>query len=124
MVSRPAYVAVLGVAIAALQFAAGFGEGWRVTLAWLVAAGLGVVVFYQGERRITAGSAFVNAGAALLLGTLVSWLFGAGLVMVILGAPWDVTLWQLGLLLWDAWAGVIVAFVSAFFVVGVAASVT
>lgn len=124
MVSRRAYVAVLGLAIASLQFTAGFAAGWRVTLAWLLAAALGVVVFYQGEHHITAGSEFVNAGVALFVGTAGSWLFVSGLVMAILGAPWDVTLWQMGLMLWDAWIGVAIAFVSAFFVVGVGASIT
>lgn len=119
MYSRRAYVAALAVAVAALQFAAAFGAPWQAWLAYATAAGLGAVVFYQGERGVTAGPVFVSAGAAIVVGSAASLLFGVGLVMATLGTPWDLTLWRVGLVVWDSSFGVAVVFVSAFFAVGV-----
>lgn len=123
MYSRRLYVSLLGVAVGALQLTAGFGTERKAVLAYAVTVGLGIVVFYQGERRVAAGPVFVNAGAAVLLGTVASFLFSGGLVMYFLGAPWDLALWQIGILLWDSLVGIAVVFVSTFFVVAFGASI-
>lgn len=123
MYRRSVYVSALAAAIAALQFAVAFGTGPLPGLAYGVVVGLGIVVFYQGERRVTTGPAFVNGGIAIIAGTAASLLFATGLVMYLLGVPWDLALWQVGILMWEALFGVAVAFVSAFFVVGFGASI-
>jgi len=120
---RLAYVSTLALAIAALQLSVAFGSGWQSGLAYGITVGLAAVVFYQGERRVTTGGSFVNAGIAIVGGTAASLLFATGLVAGLLGAPWDLALWQIGILMWGSWFGIAVAFVSAFFVVGFAASI-
>lgn len=122
MYSRRAYVSLLAVAIAALQYTAAFGAEWQTYMSYAVAAAFGVVVFYQGERAVTVGPPIVNAGVSILLGTVVSFLFSGALVMYLLGAPWDLSLWQMGILLWDSWVGITVVFVSGFSLVGFVAS--
>lgn len=120
--SRPVYVGLLTVAIASLQFTAAFAWQWPTYLAYAVVAGLAYVVLRQERRSVVVGPAFVNAGTALLLGTLASLLFAAGLVIYLLGAPWDLALRFMALRMWRSMAGIAIAFVTAFSVVAAGAA--
>lgn len=122
MYPRQFYVAALALAVGSLQFAAAMGTEWQTFLAYVVAGVLGVVIFYQGEAAVTAGPIFVNAGIGILLGTGLSHLFGTGLAVYLLGMPWDLALWQMGLWLWDSWVGIGFIVISTFFVVGFGSS--
>lgn len=124
MYERRSYVALVALAVAALQVAAGFGSGRLSTAGYVLAAALGVVVFYQGERRLVDGPVFVNAAIAIAIGTVASFLFTSGLVMYILGVPWDLALWQVGILTWDSLLGIPTTILSAFFLVGFGAALT
>lgn len=119
MYPRPLYVAVLSLALASLQFSAAMGSQWATYLSYVATVGFGVVIFLQGEKRVTDGPIFVNAGIALVAGTVASLVLAAGIAIVVLGTPWDFALWQMGILLWDSWVGVAFVFVSTFFLVAV-----
>lgn len=122
MYPRWLYVALLGAGVAALEFAAAFGGTWQSYAAYATALALGGVVFYQGEARVTDGPVFANAVVALFVGTAVSLLVAAGLLTAVLGAPFDLALWQAGITMFDAWLGVAFALVTTFFLVGLASA--
>ena len=119
---RWAYVAVLSAAVGALMFAAGTGDRIVVWLSYVVAVGLGGVVFYQDEASVTPGPIVANVAVALVIGTGVALLAVAGLLIVVLGVPWDLALWRGSLRVWSAVVGVGFALTTAFFLVGAVAS--
>jgi len=122
MYPRALYIAVISLAIASLQFSAAMGSRWAAYIAYAATVGFGVVIFLQGEKRVTSGPIFVNAGIALLAGTAVSLLAAAGLAIVVLGTPWDYALWLMGIRLWGDWVLVSFVFVSTFFLAAVASA--
>jgi hypothetical protein len=121
---RWSYVVLLGLALASVEFAAAYGPLWGSYAAYGIALALGVVVYYQGEARVTPGPIFANAIGAVSVGVVVSLVVGTAMHVFFLGAPWDFTLWRVALTLWPAWAGIGCAFVSAFFLTGLWAALS
>lgn len=119
MYPRYLYIAAVSLAVASLQFSAAMGTQTARYAAYAVTVGFGLVIFLQGEKRVTSGPIFVNAGIALLAGTAVSLLLAAGLAMALLGTPWDYALWLMGIRLWGDWVLVSFVFVSTFFLAAV-----
>lgn len=118
MLSRPAHVGGFAVAVVGMALGAEFGDEAVVALAYGLAVALGVVLYLQGDSYATSGSTFGNALVGYLAGIASSLVLATALLMWFVGAPWDLGAWQLGLQLWDSWAGVGVAMLSGFFVTG------
>lgn len=122
MYPRWLYVSVLAAAVGALMFTAGLGQGLTEWFAYAAALGLGGVVFYQGEARVTRGPIVGNIVFALAGAAAIALLTAGGLLMIVIEAPWDLALWQGGLRVWSGTIGVAFAFVTAFFIVGASSS--
>lgn len=124
MIPRWLHVASLGVAMAALEFAASFGTTPQVWLAYAGALALGVVVYYQGEKAVTPEPVFANVAAAMVIGPLLSLVVATALLRYYLGMPVDFALWRVGIVMWSTWLGIAFAFICSFFVTGLGAAIS
>lgn len=124
MLSRRGHVAGLAIGFAGTSIAASFGGEVAVVLSYALAAALGVVVYVQGDRSATGATVTGNILLGYLLGLLISLAVATGLFVWFLGLPLDFGAWQMGIRMWDSWAGVGVAALSGFFVAGLLAPLT
>jgi len=118
--SRPLYAGLVALAVGSLQVAAAFGSQLHYYAAFLAAVALGAVVFHQGEGRVVAGPIVSNFGAGVVLGNFGGVFVTGGLLIWILNVPWDLAMWQAGVLSWGVAIGLDFALVTSFFLVGVA----
>lgn len=118
--ARWQHVGGFGLAVAGTGFAAAFGGRRAVVVAYLLALALGAVLYVQGEAFAAVGPVFGNALVGYLAGVVGSLGLATGLFVWLLDAPVDYAAWQVGLMLWDSWAGVGVAVISGFFLTGLA----
>ena len=107
--------------VAALAFAAGYGEGLAPVGAYLLAGVLGVLAYSWTDRPGQRGGAGVVIGS-YILGATVSLLLGAGLFAWFLGTPIGIALWQSWLRLLFPWLGVASALLTGVFLTGLAAA--
>lgn len=121
MLKQWQHVAGLGLAFAGTAFAASFGGEAAVVVSYGLAAVLGVVLYVQGDRYATDGTVTGNVLVGYLVGVLASLVVATGLVVWFLNIPPDFGAWQMGLLMWDSWAGLGVAVLSGFFLAGLGA---
>lgn len=121
MLTQWQHVTGLGLAFAGTAFAASFGGEAAVILSYGLAAALGVVVYVQGDRYATAGTVTGNVLIGYLVGVLVSLGVATGLIFWLLNVPPDFGAWQMGLMMWDSWAGLGAAVLSGFFLTGFSA---
>ena len=124
MLKQWQHVAGLVVAVAGTSFSASFGGETAVYVSYGVAAVLGAVVYAQADRRATAGNVTGNVLVAYLGGVILSLAVATGLIVFLLNVPVDFGAWQIGLMMWDSWAGIGTALLSGFFVAGLAAMLT
>lgn len=110
----------VALAVGGTQVAATFGARSVQVVAYLLAGLLGALLYLQGDRRVVGTEVFPTLIVGYAVGTAVSLLVGTGLLMWSLGAPWDLALWRIGILMWGSWAGIAFMLVSAYFVVGAA----
>lgn len=122
MNARWSHVLALAVAFAGVELAMAFGDATETTAAYVLAAGLGVVVFAQGESNLVQGSVFGNVLLGFVAGTAVALFVGTSMFAWYLSVPFDLAIWRMGLLMWGSWAGVGVTVLSAFFLVGLLAT--
>jgi hypothetical protein len=118
MLKRWQHVTGLAAAVTGTVFAATYGGQATVIIAYVLAAVLGVVVYIQGDRYATEGVVTGNVLFGYLAGVLLSLAFATGLLVWLLNAPVDAGGWQVGLMMWDSWAGIGVAILSGFFLTG------
>lgn len=123
MLSKRRHLVGVTVGVAGTSFAAEFGFGPLPYIAYGVAVALGSVLYLQGDLSATEGPIFGNVLIGYLAGIAVSLLGATALLILLLGIPWDLAVWQLGVQFWDSWAGVGVALLSGFFLTGVLAAV-
>ena len=121
MLDRWQHVLGLAVAVGSMTFAASFGGEPALLVAYVMAATLGVVVYVQGDRYATAGTVTGNVLIGYLAGVVLSLVTATGLVVWLLNVPVDLGAWQMGLMLWDSWAGIGAAVLSGFFITGLSA---
>lgn len=124
MLARWEHVAGLAVGFAGTSVAASFGGEVAVILAYALAAALGAVVYVQGDRSATDATVTGNILLGYLFGLLLSLAVATALFVWFLGLPVDFGAWQMGIRMWDSWAGVGVAALSGFFVAGLLAMLT
>lgn len=124
MLKQWQHVAGLGAAIAGTSFAASFGDGSAVVVSYALAAVLGVVLYVQGDRYATAGTVTGNVLIGYLAGVVLSLAVATGLAVWLLNIPSDFGAWQMGLMMWDSWAGLGAAILSGFFLAGFSALLT
>lgn len=118
MLRRWQHVSGLSVAICGMVFASSFGGEFAVVVSYGLAVALGVVVYVQGDRYATAGTVTGNVLIGYLAGVVLSLGLATSLVVWLLNVPADVGVWQMGLMMWDTWAGIGVAVLSGFFLTG------
>lgn len=114
------HVAGLGIAVAGTAFAASFGGAVAVVSAYALALALGVVVYLQGEGFAAAGSVSGNILLGYVGGVVLSLATATALLVYFINLPLDFAAWQMGLQMWNSWAGIGVAVLSGFFLAGVA----
>lgn len=124
MLKRWQHVVGLTLAVMGATFTASFGGETAVYVAYALAAGLGVVLYIQGDRYTTAGNLTGNVLIGFLVGVLLSLTLGTGLLVWLLNVPPDFGAWQIGLMMWDSWAGIGTAVLSGFFIGGLAGLAT
>lgn len=124
MLKQWQHVAGLIVAITGLVFAASFGGRTAVILAYALAAVLGLVLYLQGDRYATAGTVTGNVLVGYVAAVVLSLAAATALLVFLLNVPPDFGAWQMGLLMWDSWAGIGVAVLSGFFIAGLAGMAT
>lgn len=124
MLARWEHVAGLAVGFAGTSVAASFGGEVAVILAYALAVALGAVVYVQGDRSATDATVTGNILLGYLIGLLLSLTVATALFVWFLGLPLDFGAWQMGIRMWDSWAGVGVAALSGFFVAGLLAPLT
>lgn len=112
------HVAGLAAAVTGTVFAATFGGETAVIVSYGLAVVLGVVVYLQGDRYATAGTVTGNVLVGYLAGVIISLALATGLLVWLLSLPIDAGAWQVGLMMWDSWAGIGVAVLSGFFLTG------
>lgn len=118
MLKQWQHVAGLTAAIGGTVIASTFGGDVVVIVSYVLAAALGVVVYVQGDRYATAGTVTGNILIGYLGGVILSLALATGLVVWFLNVPPDYGAWQMGLMMWDSWAGIGAAVLSAFFLTG------
>lgn len=119
MLSRTVHRVALAVGVGGAEFAAAFGPSPWPPVAYLLAGALGGVLYLQGDWRSVDGGVFPNTIIGYAGGTALSLAVAGGQLSWLLGVPPDFALWRSGIVMWDAWAGVGVALLSVYFVVGV-----
>lgn len=124
MLQQWTHVTGLGLAFAGSAVATTFGGGAIVVLGYALAVALGVVVYVQGDRSATASTVTGNILMGYLLGIVLSLAVATGLFVWFLNLPADFGAWQMGLRMWDSWAGLGAAALSGFFVAGLLAPLT
>jgi drug/metabolite transporter (DMT)-like permease len=115
------HVAGLAAGVAGTAFTAAFGGELSVWAAYALAVALGLVLYEQGDTYAAVGTVAGNVLVGYLAGIVLSFVLATGLLIWLLNAPWDFAGWQVGLMMWDSWAGIGVAVLSGFFVAGLAA---
>ena len=123
MLGRWQHVGGLVLAVSGTAFTASFGGETAVYVAYALAAVLGLVLYLQGDRYTTAGNHAGNVLVGYVVGVLLSFALATGLIVWLLNVPVDLGAWQVGLMMWDSWAGIGTAILSGFFVGGLAAQV-
>lgn len=118
MLKQWQHVTGLAAAIASMALAASFGGDTAVIVSYVLAGALGAVVYVQGDRYATAGTVTGNVLVGYLAGIVLSLALATGLVVWLLNVPPDFGAWQMGLMMWDSWAGVGAAVLSGFFLTG------
>lgn len=121
MLKQWTHVAGLALAFAGATVAASFGSQAVVVLGYALAVALGVVVYVQGDRSATASTVTGNILIGYLLGIVLSLAVATGLFVWFLNLPVDFGAWQMGLRMWDSWAGLGAAALSGFFIAGLLA---
>lgn len=124
MLTQWEHVGGLGLAFGATSVAASFGGDATVVVAYALAVILGGVVYVQGDRSATGATVTGNILVGYLLGIVLSLALATGLFVWFLGLPADFGAWQMGLRMWDSWAGIGAAALSGFFVAGLLAPLT
>lgn len=124
MLQQWQHVAGLGLAIAGTAFAAAFGAGPAAPVAYALAVALGGILYFQGDRVAALGNLTGNILVGYLLGIVVSLAIATSLLVWLLNVPPDYATWQIGLMMWDSWAGIGAAVLSGFFVAGLLALLT
>lgn len=124
MLQQWEHVGGLGLAFAGTSIAASFGGQITVILGYALATVLGAVVYVQGDRSTTAATVTGNILIGYLAGIVLSLAVATALFAWFLGLPADFGAWQMGLRMWDSWAGVGAAALSGFFVAGLLAPLT
>lgn len=118
MLQRWQHVGGLAIAIGGMAFAAAFGGEIALFVSYGLAAGLGIVIYFQADRVAIEGNATGNILIGYLLGTIISLAVATGLLVWFLNVPVDAGAWQMGLMLWDTWAGIGAAVLTGFFLSG------
>lgn len=118
MLRRWQHVSGLTLAIGGTAFAASFGGDIAAIVAYILALALGIVLYLQGDRYATAGTVTGNVLVGYLAGVVLSLALATGLVAWLLNVPVDFGAWQMGLMMWDSWAGIGAAVLSGFFLTG------
>lgn len=121
MLQRWQHVGGLVAATTGTVFTASFGGSVGVVVGYSLAVALGSVLYLQGDTYTTVGPVSGNVLLGYLGGVVLSLAIATGLLVWFFNAPVDFAAWQMGLLLWDSWAGVGVAVLSGFFLAGLAA---
>lgn len=121
MLKQWTHVVGLGLAFAGSAVATTFGSEAVVVLGYALAVALGVVVYVQGDRSATASTVTGNILMGYLLGIVLSLAVATALFVWFLNLPVDFGAWQMGLRMWDSWAGLGAAALSGFFVAGLLA---
>lgn len=121
MLKQWEHVTGLGLAFAGTSVAATFGSEAGVVVAYALAVALGVVVYLQGDRSATAATVTGNILLGYLAGIALSLAAATALFIWYLNLPVDFGAWQMGLRLWDSWAGLGAAALSGFFLAGIGA---
>lgn len=122
MLQRWQHLGGVVLAVAGTVLAASFGGPPWVAIAYALSVTLGVVLYWQGDTYAMVGPVAGNVLLGYLGGVLLSLTGATGLLVWYFATPVDFAAWQVGLLLWQAWAGVGVAVVSGFFLAGVVAA--
>jgi len=76
------------------------------------------VIYFQADRVTIEGNATGNILVGYLAGVILSLAVATGLLVWFLNVPVDAGAWQMGLMLWDSWAGIGAAVLTGFFVSG------
>jgi hypothetical protein len=118
MLKRWQHVGGLAIAIGGMAFAAAFGGDIALYASYSLAAGLGIVIYFQADRVTIEGNATGNILVGYLAGVILSLAVATGLLVWFLNVPVDAGAWQMGLMLWDSWAGIGAAVLTGFFVSG------
>jgi hypothetical protein len=118
MLKRWQHVAGLAIAIGGMGFAAAFGGDIALYASYSLAVGLGIVIYFQADRVTIEGNATGNILVGYLAGVILSLAVATGLLVWFLNVPVDAGAWQMGLMLWDSWAGIGAAVLTGFFLSG------
>lgn len=121
MLKQWEHIIGLGLAFAGTSVAATYGGEPAVFVAYGLAFGLGVVVYVQGDRSATAATVTGNILLGYLVGIVLSLAAATALFVWYLNLPADFGAWQMGLRLWDSWAGLGAAALAGFFLAGIGA---
>lgn len=123
MLTRWQHVGGLALASTGTVLASAFGGPRTVAVGYSLAVALGAVLYWQGDAYAAVGPISGNVLLGYLGGVVLSLVTATGLLVWYFGTPLDFATWQVGLLMWDSWAGVGVALLSGFFIAGLAAAV-
>lgn len=118
------HVLGLGAALTSLTFGATFGGTLTVYLSYALAVALGVVIYQQGDQYATAGTVTGNVLLGYLAAVALTLVLATGLLVWRLNVPAGFGAWQMGLMMWDSWAGLGAATLSGFFLAGLAGLAT
>lgn len=121
MLQQWQHVAGLALAVGGGSFAASFGGSATGIAAYAIAIAIGIVVYVQGDRSATAATVTGNLLLGYLGGVVLSLAVATGLFVWFLNLPVDFAAWQMGLRLWESWAGIGAAVLSGFFLSGFSA---
>lgn len=119
MLKQWQHVAGLSLAFAGTAIAASFGGSETGIAAYAIAIAMGVVVYVQGDRSATAATVTGNLLLGYLGGVVLSLAVATALFVWFLNMPVDFAAWQMGLRLWESWAGTGAAVLSGFFLSGI-----
>lgn len=118
MLERWQHVGGLTLAIGGIIFAAAFGGDIALYVSYGIAGALGIVIYLQADRVTIEGNATGNILVGYLAGVILSLAVATGLIVWFLNVPVDAGAWQMGLMMWDSWAGIGAAVLTGFFLSG------
>ena len=124
MLTQWQHVLGLSAGVTGLSISATYGSDRLVLASYGVAVLIGAVLYVQGDRFEAAGTVSGNVLVGYLVGVVASLSIATALLVWRLQVPVDFGAWQIGLMMWDSWAGLGVAILSGFFLTGVAAMAT